>query len=444
MKTYIITLIAIVFAFNVSNAQETPTPPKTPTTSSTSVSKSTTKNGSTSISISYTEDDYKLRARFPKNKYVQLKELIEKELGGKNMNIGKGYSKWSNDEKVYYIKLTEKSLRMTVDLDVASPELAEKFSALGEDIKIIISGTNASSEQVRMQRKADRMRSEAVRMQREAERLDRQVELEKRQVERLAKRTAEQVKREAKRVELQAKRLEQRAKLDQQRIKRDAKRIELEAKRLDMEAKRFEEQARHKGGVSSYIKQLLNDSKTVYTVSSGTASNWIWPAIQNQLIEKLTADGLITNADEITLTSERDQLYVNGTQLSQRQNESYRKMLQNAGIQPSADFSFYKKGNHIVVVGLNAKIKKFFNDLYKNKYIASTDEAVKIMINGNSIVQNGTTLSEEKVAAYNAILRDNGIIPAPGKFIEMKKAGSYRLGYSLGKNGIVGTWIEED
>lgn len=447
MKTYFITIIYIVFACAFSYAQETPTPPDPPSTSSSSsrsVSRSSTQTENTSISISYTDEDYKLRARFPKNRYPKLKALIEKELGGKNMDISKGYSKWSNDEKVYYVKLTEKSLRISLDLNVASPELAEKFSALGKEIKMIVSGTNANDEKVRMQREADRMRKEADRMQREAERLERQVERESKRIEREKKRVEKEVAREAQRIAREEKRLAQRSELERQRIERDAKRIELEAKRLDREAKRVEEKARHKGGVSSYIKRLLDDSKTIYTANSGNSLNWIWPTIQNKLIEKLKTDGLITSTDEITLTSERDQLYVNGTQLSERQNESYRKMFQDLGIQPSADFSFYKQGNHIVVIGLNAKIKKFFSDLHKNNYIASTDEPVKILINGDSVIQNGTALSSTKVAAYNAILRDNGIIPAPGKFIEMKKAGSYRLGYSLGKNGIIGTWIEED
>jgi hypothetical protein len=295
-----------------------------------------------------------------------------------------------------------------------------------------------------MQREADRMRREADRMQREAERLERKVELEAKRLEREKQRMEQQVEREAKRIEREAERLEQRLELERKRIERDAKRIEREAKRLDREAKRVEEQARHRGGVSSYIKQLLDDSKTRYTGNSGKSLNWIWPAIQYELIAKLKNDGLIETADEITLTSERDALYVNGRQLTARQNESYRKMFLDAGIQPSSDFSFYKKGNHIVVIGLNAKIKKFFKDLHKNDYIASTDEAVKILINGDSVIQNGTALSGEKVAAYNAMLRENGIIPAPGKFIEMKKAGSYRLGYSIGSKGIVGTWIEED
>ncbi|WP_298419511.1 hypothetical protein [uncultured Kordia sp.] len=442
MKTYFITVIYIVFACAFSNAQEAPTPPTPPSTSS--VSKSSTQTESTSISISYTDEDYKLRARFPKNRYEKLKALIQNELGGKNMDIGKGYSKWSNDEKVYYIKLTEKSLRISLDLTVASPELADKFSEMGKDIKMIVSGTNANDERVRMQREADRMRSEADRMQREAERLELQVKRDAKRIQREKQRVKKEAEREIQRMAREEKRLAQRVEMEAKRVERDAKRIEMEAKRLDREAKRFEERARHKGGVSRSIKNLLNDSKTLYSGNSKSYNNWIWPAIQDRLIEKLKADKLVSSADDITFTSERDRLYVNGEQLSERQNESYRKMLMDAGIQPSSDFSFYKQGNHIVVIGLNAKIKKFFTDIHSKGFISSTDEAVKIFINGNSVVQNGTDLSADKVATYNAILAENGIIPAPGKYIEMKKAGSYRLGYSLGKNGIIGTWIEED
>jgi hypothetical protein len=434
MKKLIITIITVI-AFQIGFAQEEPpTPPPPPSTSSSSSSssnyssstKSRSNNESTSISISQTDDEYKLRARFPKNRYAKLKTLIENSLGTKHMDVGSGFSKWSNNEKVYYVKLTEKSLRMNVDLDVASPDLVEKFTALGKDAKIIISGSNVKIERERMQREADRMRRDADRMQREAERLERQAKRESDRAKRMAEREVERMKRE------------------QERIKRDAARIEREAKRVEREAKRLEKKARHNGGVSSTIKRLLEDSKTKYTATSGSNLNWIWPEVQEKLVSALLKDQLIANTQEITFTTEKDQMFVNGNQLSPAQYELYDQMLRNAGIQRNADFSFYKKDDHIVVLGLNARIKKVFNDLHKEGFIASTDEAVKLLINGSSITQNGTRLNASEVAAYNAIFRDNGIIPAPGKYIEMKKAGSYRLGYSLGSRGIVGTWIEED
>lgn len=438
MKHSIITTL-LILAFHIGFAQEEPpTPPTPPSTSSSSSSssssasnysssmKSSGKNGSTSVSISQTDDDYKFRARFPKNRYAKLKTLIENTLGGKNMDIGKGYSKWSNDEKVYYVKLTEKNLRMTVDLNVASPDLAEKIRALGNDAKIIISGSNVKVERDRVQREADRVRREAGRMQREAERLERQ-----------ALRNTERVKREAER---EVARMER----EQQRMKRAAERVEREAKRIEREAKRLEEQARHKGGVSSYIKRLLDDPKTKYTTTSGSNLNWIWPEVQENLLASLLEDNLIKSTEEVTFTTEKDRMYSNGKELTEAQNEKYSRMFRNAGIQSNTDFSFYKQADHIVVIGLNAHIKKVFKDLHQKGHIASTDEEIKLLIDGNSITQNGIALGDDKVAEYNAILRDNGIIPAPGKYIEMKKEGSYRLGYSLGSNGIVGTWIEED
>lgn len=442
MKHLIITIISI-FLVHLGFAQEPPLPPTPPSTSSTSSTyssstKSNNNNEKTSVSISYTDDDYKLRARFPKNRYDKLKNLIENTLGGKNMDIGKGYSKWSNDEKVYDIKLTEKNLRISLDLNVASPDLVEKFKNLGEDAKIIISGSSVNIERERVQREADRVRVEAERMKREAVRLEKQYERQTARAEERAKRELERAKR------METRKKEQ-LKLEAKRIERDAKRVELEAKRLELEAKRIEEKARHKGGVSSYIKRLLENPKTRYTATtSGSNLNWIWPEVQENLLASLLKDKLITSTSEVTFTNEKDRMYANGTELSEAQRRTYNKMFRKAGIQANADFSFYKKGNNIVVIGLNAKIKKVFNDLYKNGHIASTDEAVKLAIDGNSITQNGQSLAKDKVAAYNAILRDNGIIPSPGKYIEMKKAGSYRLGYSLGNRGIVGTWIEED
>lgn len=409
MKNIFIIIAFTITYFQFSIAQVIPPPPPNPQISSSSQSEST------SVSISHTDDDYTLKASFPKNREVRLKELIQSTLGDKNLDIRKGYSKWSNDEKVYEIKLTETSLRIWLDLNIASPDLVEKFKRLGDDAKTIISGSTATVEKDRMQREADRMRREADRMQREAQRLEQQIERETKQVEREA-----------------------------QRIERDAKRIEREAKRLDLEAKRIEEKARHQGGVSTYIKQLLDDPKTTYTEPTGSDLNWIWPNAQKKLLQTLRSDGLIDSPDDVTFTAEKDGMYVNGKEVSETQYQTYSKMLQNAGVQSTTDFSFYKKGNRIVVIGLNARIKKVFNDLYAKGFIASPDKPVKLFIEGTSITQNGTKLATDKVAAINAILRDNGIIPAPGKYLEMKKAGSYRLGYSLGTKRIVGTWIEED
>lgn len=414
-------IVIAMFATHLSIAQQEPPLPPTPpsTSSSVSITSNSSQGESTSISISHDNDSYKLRAKFSENRYDRLKKLIEKELGGKNMLLEKGYSKWSNDEKVYEVKLTKRSLRISVDLEVASPDLAEKIKDLGEDVKMIISGSNVNSEKLRLQREADRKRREADRMQREAERLERQV------------------MREARRVEQQVER-------DAQRIERDAARIEREAKRLDREAKRVEERARHSGGVSNYIQRLLEDPKTKYVPVSGGKINWIWPELQENLLAQLKKDALVENTNEVTFTIEKNRMYVNGSEFTQVQYAKYNKMFLDAGMQSNTDFSFYKKEDHIVIVGLNARIKKVFNDLYKKGYIDSTDEPVKLLINGNSINHNGRVLSQSKLASFNAILRDNGIIPAPGKYIEMKKAGSYRLGYTLGSNGNVGTWIEED
>ena len=420
MKNIFIITVCILTVFQFSNAQVIPpTPPSTTSSSSSSTSTTTVDNGdtneSTSISISHTDEDYKLRARFPNNREAKLKTLIQNSLGDKNLDIRKGYSKWSNDKKVYEIKLTETTLRIWLDLTVASPDLVKKFEALGNDAKTIISGSTANAEKDRMQREAERMRREADRMQQEAKRLE------------------EQVVRDAKRIERDAKRIE-----------RDAKRIEVEAKRLDIEAKRVEEEARHKGGVSTYVKRLLADEKTIYTATSGTNLNWIWPEVQENLLKSLLSDNLIVSTSEVTFTLEKDRMYANGVELSETQNRKYSAMFRKAGIQTNADFSFYKKDNHIVVIGLNAKIKKVFNDLYKKGLITSKNEPVKLLIDGNSVTQNGKKLSSADVAAYNAILRDNAVIPAPGKYIEMTKTGSYRLGYSLGNKGHIGTWIQED
>ena len=106
--------------------------------------------------------------------------------------------------------------------------------------------------------------------------------------------------------------------------------------------------------------------------------------MQESLLASLVKDNLIKSTNEVTFTNEKDQMYVNGKALAEAQYEKYSGMFRKAGIQSNADFSFYKKDDHIVIIGLNAKIKKVFNDLYKGGHIASTDEAVKLLIDGDA------------------------------------------------------------
>lgn len=455
MKTIFITFIYVVFLIQIGNAQETPIPPTPPSTSSTassssniSVRTSGNKGGNVSISISNTEDYYKLKARFPKDRHAELKKLIEGELGGKNLDIKKGYSKWSDDQKVYEIKLTERTLRIFLDTDVASAGLIEKFKDLGSAARTIITGNDGNHEAQEMQREADRMRREADRMKREAQRLERQVkretEREKKRIEREAQRLERETKREKERMKQEVARMEKEIARNRERIERDAKRIEEEARRLDKQAKRAEREARHKGGVSNMVKKLLDDPKTQYNSSTASqAQNWVWPAAQKALVNSLKKDKLITNEKEITFTMEGGYIYVNGRQLSESQFDKYTRLLQKNGVTEDHDFSFYKNGNNIVLLSLSVDVENFFEDLADKNYISSVNEKVLLNINGSSVYQNGEKLNSDKVAIYNTLLQQNGIIPAPGKFIQIKKPDHFLVGYSIGPKTHIGTWIEK-
>ena len=65
---------------------------------------------------------------------------------------------------------------------------------------------------------------------------------------------------------------------------------------------------------------------------------------------------------------------------------------------------------------------------------------MKLEINGDSTVLNGTQLSAAKVKTINKLLNAHNIIPVPGKEIQLMKKGSYKLGYSIGERTHIGTW----
>ena len=103
-----------------------------------------------------------------------------------------------------------------------------------------------------------------------------------------------------------------------------------------------------------------------------------------------------------------------------------------------------KKGAHIIVISGPIKVERFFKDLKDEGYITSLAEKFKLEINGATVVHNGIVLSKEKVAIYNGLLQKNGIIPAPGKIVEIIKVNNYQVGYHLKGRGLLGTFVRND
>ncbi|MEE9361765.1 MAG: hypothetical protein V3U92_04130 [Cellulophaga sp.] len=427
MKTIATIIIGfLAFGITASNAQIIPKPPKTPnTTSSTSssYSMSTSSSGdnvqSTNVSISVSNSDraYTLKARCSSSKMKEVKTFLLKEMGRNNLTTTGGQYNWeanSNKNRVYDISVSNKRLTMFIDKEVASTSLVRKFEDMGLIIRSIISGDN---DQGNTQREADQMQREADRMQRDADRM----------------------KKEATRMQRAA------DKDNSKNYEEDAIRFEAAAKRMEEDAKQMEEEAKHNGGVPNIVKLLLDAPKTNYANKFvGANTNWVWPSFQKAVISKLIKDGFIKNERNINFTKDHTGMYINGEKLTIYQEKRYNQLFNEHRVFDGRDFSFHKKGTHIIVISGPIKVERFFENLKDEGYITSLAEKFKLEINGDTIVHNGVALSKEKVAIYNGLLQKNGIIPAPGKIIEIIKKDNYQVGYNLKGRGLLGTFVMND
>jgi len=366
---------------------------------------------STSVSIGISDESYMLRAKFPAEKFPDLEEVLMQEMNMDKMEISKGKQVWSstsNGEEVYEVILSNTKLYMFLNKEIASSGLVNKFENLGATIRSLVA--SAQDEEIRqvekLQREADRLRAEADRMQREADR----------------------IQKSATKSELDNRYLE------------DAERIAEEARRLAEEASELNMEASHKGGVSAMIKELLRENRTYYGKEVKNANNWTWPAAQKELISALLSEGLIKSEDEISFTKDETGGYVNGKKLTTDQMNRYSRIFSAYGLSKIGGFSFYKAGEHIVLITSNADIEGFLDDMVSHGHLSSKRAKVKLEINGISAFKGGVQVSENELLAYNELMLKNNIIPAPGKILEIMKPGSYKLGYTVGTKTHLGTW----
>ncbi len=425
MKTIIkikLGIIALLSTISL-NAQTPPNPPKTPSVHISEHSDSSTNNSSysyshsdsdnkksnVSVSVNNSENSYSLRAKFPEEKYNEIKEVLINEMNKKNHSVLKGKDIWSSDsngEEVYEVSLSKKKLSMYLDKDIASSSLAEKFKNLGITIRTVIVGkeNEARREAARLQREADKLRRDSERMQREAQRIE----------------------REAQRVKTS------------ERYRNDARRFSDEAKRLADEASRLNTRASHKGGISSYIRMLLQDVKT--QINESLVNNWNWSTIQKEILNNLENDNLVDSKNDVVFIKDETGFYINGEQLSKNMASKYNSILTKNKVSSTNYFTFYKRNQNIVLVNNNANIDGFLRDLVSNKIIESDRKKVKLELNGTSFYKNNSKISSSQSNTLNSLLLKNNIIPAPGKIFEIIKPDNYKLGYSIGGRTHIGTW----
>ncbi|EAQ37668.1 hypothetical protein MED134_14607 [Dokdonia sp. MED134] len=420
MKTVrnICTAALIGLGMNVIAQTAPPAPPAPPatvyedatttvTTNSSNVSVITQNGnygsgGSTSYSVSNSNDEYRVKSRYPGNRYAAIKEFLVAEMGTKNMQSSGKDMVWSlegDEDTVYEIALSEKRLKIELDKTIAAPDMIAKFTDMGNILRTLVSGGSERQEIQRLERDADRARRDAARMQREAARL-REVSV------------------------------------------RDAARLEREALRLSNEAERLGLNSKRGGGIDSYVRNLLELPSTKIAASDVNSSIWQWPEVQEALINTLNAEGLLKGEETIVFVKEDAGAYANGTRLSTTQWSKVNSVFRKYVMQDVTEVSFYKKGNHIVIVDGFTAVEKIVMWLTRNDYIASSRRSVKMMLNGSSVIVDNVALPSSDVKKINSYLLTEGVITAPGKSLVINETGM-SLGYSYDKSTL-GTWVGKD
>lgn len=360
------------------------------------------QGGNTSFSVSNSDDEYRLKTRYPKNRYPAIKKYLLQELGTKGMQSSGTAFVWSlegDQDTVYKVALEETNLKLELDKTLASKLLISKFEDMGNVLRTLISGVDERQKVIRLEREAARAQRDAARMQQEAERL---------------KETYER---------------------DALRFKREAQKLEMEADRLSLVSKRG-------GGIDGYVREILMEPSTIYPVNAAAVKSWKWPEMQKNLLNELEKDSLITKGEDVVFVKEENGIYVNGEKLTTAMWSKYNSLFRENEYGSVGELSFYKQDGHIALVSSNMDFENVLKKIQSKGLIESTSKKVTIEINGDSVVKDGKKLSQEQTAQWNDVLHKENVIPAPGKTIIIG-ADFASMGYSFGKNTL-GIWIERE
>ncbi len=391
---------------------EPPTPPSNVTSSTSSRTSSNvsviTQNGdygqggNTSFSVSNSNDEYRLKSRYPKNRYPAVKDFLVEEIGTKNMQSSGNDMVWileADKGTVYNVELSDTRLKIELDKTLASSDLEGKFEDMGNILRTLISGGSERQHIERLERDADRARRDAERMQREAERL-------------------------------------------QAMSERDAARLSREAASLAREAEKLSRVSKRGGGIDGYVRDVLRQPSTKYQINRNGSSSWKWPAMQDALVGELVKNGLVGPKEDLVFVKDGNGIYVNGEKMGPAMWSKYNRLFRKYDFGSMEDISFYKQGNHIAVVDGPVDLEDLLEELEDEGLLRDKNTKTVIEINGFSTVVDGQKLSQTESDKWNMLLHNEDVTPAPGKKIIIDK-NSASIGYSFNKSNL-GTWISID
>ncbi len=134
-----ITTLVIAFLFTITTTgQSTPEPPKPPTTYS--------STHSSSYSVSKTDDDLRIKARFHKSRFNTIKSMLIDNLGEEGLTKSESTFKWSHGSDSFECKLSNTSLRLFLDYESSNSNFISHVEELATNLKYAVSGGNPEDD----------------------------------------------------------------------------------------------------------------------------------------------------------------------------------------------------------------------------------------------------------------------------------------------------------
>ncbi len=199
MRVIIYLLLSIFLGILTGHGQETIST-TTASTSSVSISVDGSnvnyeQKGRTYFSISDSDDSYKVRSEFHKDKTAKIRSYLLEELGNDYLATSGNKYNWKRSysgDTGYEVKLDVGTLKIYLDKELLSNRTTKKFKTITQNIKDYTSGKSSK------ERTAEKEKRAQEKKEREVERLERQAEQKMREAEHL-QREAARLKRDAKR-----------------------------------------------------------------------------------------------------------------------------------------------------------------------------------------------------------------------------------------------------
>ena len=162
MQTLIKTLVLLVFTISANSQTTTPEPPKNPTAYS--------STHSSSLSVSKSDEDIRIKARFHKSRFETVKSLLLNTLGKDGLVSNDNLYKWSYDSDNFECKLTKTNLKLFLNYESANSNFINLIEELSKSLKYAVSGGNPEDDIKQAQEAISRAEADVARAKEELER----------------------------------------------------------------------------------------------------------------------------------------------------------------------------------------------------------------------------------------------------------------------------------